>query len=444
MRFNGSFAAFAVVAGLFLFTTGCGSTTGKISGGGRLASVVCNPFTSTCDPGSVQLISFSTNISVKPDQKAKTGYVVSGHLTIQDPASNQKFFGKPIMAGAVCANFPACEIPFPSPIQQAKFNQLGSSSRVQNALKAQASKGGVYWSFGCYIYSNSITDLKQNDCSDIDGAYLSLMTDLDQNGAPGNGDVIVVAAADAPILDQLACLLVPAYCGAPVGSGSPEPNFLLGYLVNGNLSAKVNDTVIEDVAYSVSMSGVEVGRIRLQKQQTKGNGSSLSLTAAGLDLGMFQLPVNDFYSSVTDNQGCSTQFAKVSRHGSRVIDEETRFQSGTATRRNRLTGAESTRKTVSCNRDALSALDAVRQQLAAGVTPTAGTVYFGAAYDVSVSGVTSEQVTVGGITETADKVTFRSRGPASDWSFDVLFSRNVERTPIVLRAPLGFTATLMR
>ena len=143
-------------------------------------------------------------------------------------------------------------------------------------------------------------------------------------------------------------------------------------------------------------------------------------------------------------QVCSTQFTKVSTHGSRVINEQTTFQSGKATRTNRLSGSQSTTSTATCSRDALATLQNVRQQLAAGVAPTAGTVYFGAAYNVTASALTSEQVTIGGITETADKVTFQSQGPASQWSFDVLFSRNADRTPLVVRASGGFTATIIR
>ena len=438
IELKNTFAGIALVVALSLGAVGC--TTGKVSGGGRLVAETCDS-TYVCDPNSIQLLPFSTNVSVKPDQKSKTGYVVNGHLTIQDPNSNQKFFGKPVLAGAVCANFPTDCVPTGSVYRQAMFNRLGSASSVQNAIKGLQSKGGLYWSLGCYVISNSFSDSKQNDCADeTDPLYLSIIADLDGNG-PGSGDWVAVVA-DNSFLGSLYCDLFPnnQNCSAPAPG---DPYVILGYVANGNLSVKVNDITIEDLPYNVAMNGVQVGRLRLQKQQNK-NGYNLSLSADGLDLGLFQLPVNDAYTSAANNQVCSSQFTRVSTHGNRVINEQTSCQSGKATRTNRLSGSQSTTSTATCSRDALATLQNVRQQLAAGVAPTAGTVYFGAAYNVTASAVTSEQVTIGGITETADKVTFQSQGPASQWSFDVLFSRNADRTPLVVRASGGFTATIIR
>ena len=108
IELKNTFAGIALVVALSLGAVGC--TTGKVSGGGRLVAETCDS-TYVCDPNSIQLLPFSTNVSVKPDQKSKTGYVVNGHLTIQDPNSNQKFFGKPVLAGAVCPNFPTDCVP---------------------------------------------------------------------------------------------------------------------------------------------------------------------------------------------------------------------------------------------------------------------------------------------------------------------------------------------
>ena len=133
---------------------------------------------------------------------------------------------------------------------------------------------------------------------------MSIIADLDGNGGPGGGDW-GAGVADNSFIGYLYCYLFQN-CSAPA---TGDPYAILGYVAHGNLSVKINDTTLEDVPYNVAMNGVQVGRLRLQKQQNK-NGYNLRLSADGLDLGLFQLPVNDVYTSAANNQVCSTQIGR--------------------------------------------------------------------------------------------------------------------------------------
>jgi hypothetical protein len=89
-----------------------------------------------------------------------------------------------------------------------------------------------------------------------------------------------------------------------------------------------------------------------------------------------------------------------------------------------------------CGHDALAMIYYLRNELRQGRIPSAETVYFGAAYQVSFKYAGAVTAQLGSGPEAADKVELTITGPASKNRAEIWFGRDPLRTPLVLRVPL--------
>ena len=99
-----------------------------------------------------------------------------------------------------------------------------------------------------------------------------------------------------------------------------------------------------------------------------------------------------------------------------------------------------------CAKDALAFLQFVRSELAQGRVATAQTVFLGAPYQTRVEFAGTQRIRVDGQSIEADKALVSIKGPASNLTIEVYFSKDAARTPVFARIPLSlaaFTVELM-
>lgn len=132
---------------------------------------------------------------------------------------------------------------------------------------------------------------------------------------------------------------------------------------------------------------------------------------------------------------CAIELEKTGTRGKREVTEVTKFDSSnlTATRETRKGGGKSEMRINSCAKDALTYLQFLRRELVAGRLPQAQQVYYGAGYQTRVQYVGTVKTASGD----ADKLTAHIKGPASEFSVDLLFARDESRTPISAQIPVA-------
>jgi hypothetical protein len=88
-----------------------------------------------------------------------------------------------------------------------------------------------------------------------------------------------------------------------------------------------------------------------------------------------------------------------------------------------------------CARDALAYLFFLRQDLARGRVPPPDDVNWGSQYLITVTYAESREVEAAGKLQQADRILVDLAGPGSDHSFEIFFSKDDARTPLLIRAP---------
>lgn len=145
---------------------------------------------------------------------------------------------------------------------------------------------------------------------------------------------------------------------------------------------------------------------------------------------------NHFRSSATADL-CSLEFEKTATHGNRKAKEKTVFDAaaGVATRETR-GGGKSDMPIPRCPRDALVFLYHLRHELSEGRLPAPQTVFFGAPYEISFRYAGTKDVRIGETRQTADQLAAEVKGPASEHTFELLFSQDEGRQPLRITVPL--------
>lgn len=231
------------------------------------------------------------------------------------------------------------------------------------------------------------------------------------------------------LLDILAAAL--ALTAAAAGQAPPKP-----------LKIPFSD---ESLRYSVNWpSGLSLGEALMQSSRSEDRWNF----AFSLDASVPGLSMKDGYQSVAAGDFCSAELSKHFLHGKRQGDEKTTFDArgGTATRLT-LGGGKSQIAIPACPRDALAFLYYLRHELSAGRLPGPQTVYFGAPYQVRLAFGGRQMVRVNDEPAEADRVTASVEGPASQLTIELYFSRDADRTPVLVRLPLpagSFSMELVR
>jgi hypothetical protein len=136
---------------------------------------------------------------------------------------------------------------------------------------------------------------------------------------------------------------------------------------------------------------------------------------------------------------CSTYLEKEATRGRRVVSETTTFDASklTATRQTGKGGGKTEMRIAGCARDALTFIQHLRRELAAGRLPSAQSVYYGAPYATRVQYSGTVKVVRDGQYVDADKLQATIKGPASEFTVDLFFLRDSDRTPFQVQIPVA-------
>lgn len=169
---------------------------------------------------------------------------------------------------------------------------------------------------------------------------------------------------------------------------------------------------------------------------------------ATIDASLPGYALRDHYSSTATAALCSLTLTKEFEHGGRKGQEKETFHadSNTVTRETRPGGGKSEISVSACARDALTFLGFLRHELAQGRLAPAQAVVFGALYQVRAEFTGTQEIRVSDRKMYADRMQVTFKGPASDFTFELFFSKDAARTPVFARLPLplgAFTVELI-
>jgi len=187
----------------------------------------------------------------------------------------------------------------------------------------------------------------------------------------------------------------------------------------------------ETLHYTINWpSGLSLGEA-VMKAERSGDGWSYEMTMEATIPGF---PVKGVFRSVVAKGSCSVSFEKDSLHGKRRAREKSSFdREKRVVVRETIGGGKSEIEADSCARDALAFLYFLRNELAAGRVPVPQRIFFGAPYQIRLQHLGAAQMTVGESRIEVDRFSAMLKGPASEMSFEMAFTRDEERVPVQIR-----------
>lgn len=193
--------------------------------------------------------------------------------------------------------------------------------------------------------------------------------------------------------------------------------------------------VDEKLDYTVNWpSGLSLGDGRLEARRS-GDGWEFVLS---LDAAVPGFAASDRYRSIVSGDLCAVEAEKDATHGRRRSREKTTFDyRRNVARRATVGGGKTEIPITGCARDALGFLFHVRRELGQGRVPPPQTVLFGSPYQVRLEYAGVQTVPVNEKKQQADRLVVYLKGPASDLNFEIFFSRDATRTPLVVRVPFS-------
>jgi|SRR5580704_7945638 hypothetical protein len=210
----------------------------------------------------------------------------------------------------------------------------------------------------------------------------------------------------------------------------------------------------ESLTYNINWpSGLSLGEATLRADRTHQQGADKGPEqwefAVDIDASVPGFAVKDHYQSTATSDLCTVQLEKNLTHGHRKTDERITFDQGknTATRETLNGGGKSELTIPACGRDALTFLQFARRELAQGRLAPQQQVVFGAVYQVRVEYTGAQAIKVGEKRIDADRIVATIKGPSTDLTVEVFFSRDAARTPVLAKIPLAlgaFTVELAR
>ena len=207
----------------------------------------------------------------------------------------------------------------------------------------------------------------------------------------------------------------------------------------------------ESLHYNINwQSGLSLGEAGMSAHKSE-KGWEFETT---INAGVPGFAIADRIHSLTTAGLCSEELDRDFSHAGKKTREKTTFdeKAGSAERITLVPdgGAmpgKSTFSIPSCARDALAFLYYARMELGQGRVTPPQQVWFGSGYSVKTDYTGSQTITVANKATVTDHVVVAVRGPKSDFTFEVFYSRDAARTPIQIRIPLAlgtFTAELVR
>jgi hypothetical protein len=192
-------------------------------------------------------------------------------------------------------------------------------------------------------------------------------------------------------------------------------------------------------------SGLSLGEATLESGKTENESWHFGFD---LDASIPGFAIRDKYKSTASGaEVCSTELTKTVQRGTRKSEETDTFdqKAHSLTRQTKAPGGKSDYSVQDCARDALAFLQFARKKLEGGQLAPQQPVVLGGTYDIRLEFSGSETVKSNGKPVQADRIQATIKGPASEITVQVLFSKDAARTPILVRIPLSlgtFTAEL--
>jgi hypothetical protein len=217
------------------------------------------------------------------------------------------------------------------------------------------------------------------------------------------------------------------------------------------LSIAVLPLCAETLHYSINWpSGLSLGEAEISSVSPTGASGQETPWSfqATLNADLPGFPLHDHFASTATPAFCSLTLTKESVHGSRKAQEKETFHAdtNTVTRETRPAGGKTDISVSACARDALTFLGFLRHELAQGRLVPAQAVVFGALYQVRAEFTGTQEIKVSDHKMDADRMQVTFKGPASDFTFEIFFSKDPARTPVFARLPLplgAFTVELI-
>lgn len=194
----------------------------------------------------------------------------------------------------------------------------------------------------------------------------------------------------------------------------------------------------ELLSYSINWpTGLSLGEAKLKTLRMKSDAGDKWESEFTVDASVPGFPVIERVRSNSDAEFCAAELQKQYTHGKRKAEETTTFdqQKGTANRETK-NGGKTELKVNACAKDALSYLEYLRRELSQGRLPPHQTVYFGAPYRISVQFSGTQQIMVGETKTEADRILATLKGDKTDLTFEIFFTKDAARTPVLVKVPL--------
>ena len=189
------------------------------------------------------------------------------------------------------------------------------------------------------------------------------------------------------------------------------------------------------VNYWPSGLGLGVATLSAKKDNTP-EGEEQWRFELRLDAGVPGFPVTDHFISQATTAFCSVAFEKNAVHGKRKASEKISFDAKKRTATRQTTdGGKSEISTPACAKDPLAFLFFARQELKAGRIPASQPVFYGAGYQVRFDAAGTQSIRSGDAMVEADKVVGTIKGPATEAKFEMLFARDLVRSPLLIKVP---------
>jgi hypothetical protein len=197
----------------------------------------------------------------------------------------------------------------------------------------------------------------------------------------------------------------------------------------------------ESLHYSVSWpSGMSLGDATIASEHTQGSEKVREQWRFTIDLdaGVPGFAIHDHYGSSAGPDLCSVQLDKSAAHGKKKSEEKITFdQQKNSITRETPGGGKADTSVSACAHDAMSYLQFVRRELAQGHVIQDQQVVFGSLYQCHVDYKGKQTIKVGEKQTETDRAIVSIKGPASELTVEIFFSRDAVRTPVLARIPLS-------
>jgi hypothetical protein len=195
-------------------------------------------------------------------------------------------------------------------------------------------------------------------------------------------------------------------------------------------------------------SGLSLGEATLVSDHGGEKSSGRWNISLDIDASVPGFVVRDHYQSVASADLCGVQFDKNYTHGKHKTDEHLTFdQHANSVTRETVGGGKSDISVSPCARDPLAFIQFLRQELAQGRLPPQQAVIYGGPYQVRVEYTGAQSIKLGDQKVDSDRIVASIRGPSSDLSVEIFFSRDGARVPLLAKIPLAlgtFSVELQR